>query len=752
MKRNLNHSRSQKFQAAATVAFALVGASACSSQATQTFTPQTRAGQVQATIDQCVSNPDACRSSPANHWVTPAPAPAADSRIVGNEGGSPPTATSGGGDSGPSGKPDSSGKAYTSGDGSKPVVTVDTTYPQRPVEQKPVTSPPVVDQGGKGSSKPITQSSGNGTVSGTAVGGTSGASGGNHGGNGGNTSGGNGGGGTTSGDNTGGNTGGNSTGSSGGNSGGNSNSNGSVSGSPVADDTTGNDTSGSGPVAHHDGGALAGSGEPPAPIPPSDGNVTVDPSLDGIKQQIRNRLLDLSQIGRISPDQFDRAESIVGVLAVSSLDAMDAQGLRSGAVSSDVWSDSYWPTANGLLANRYADSAFPHMLYTDANASADAQSRDAYFNQVTLFPKVAAFIAAYLGQTSEQDSLDNLSPAEKYDMLVGDKSFGLTRRMISEGQGYYSSSHRVESWMGICHGWAPASFSFARPKAVVTLPSADGQKTLNFYPADIKALGSLLFAKVNIPRNFDRGLRFVGRRCEYERLNRSDSQGHHAWNVNSSAGDTQLANDCLFDLNPSTWHLTMVNQVGSQHRSFIMDARNDRQVWNHPIVSYRYDYFNPETHAVVGTLGEAKVNVAQFQHDIWKNYRSAKTLGQATSVAGVHMEVTYRIETTPNHSLQAADATATVEYFYDLELDSSGKPIGGVWYKDTYPDFVWDFAPSVHPWGRGDFTIYNSDSRNVTWNADGAVPAAWLPGAQASSQYGQPLAHVVEALFNKASQ
>src|SRR3954451_13614937 len=60
-------------------------------------------------------------------------------------------------------------------------------------------------------------------------------------------------------------------------------------------------------------------------------------------------------------------------------------------------------------------------------------------------------------------SVDRLSPAEKYDLLVGDRNKTLTRFMISEGLPYYQRTGKVETWMGYCHGWAPASFMMPRP-------------------------------------------------------------------------------------------------------------------------------------------------------------------------------------------------------------------------------------------------------------------------------------------------
>ena len=54
-----------------------------------------------------------------------------------------------------------------------------------------------------------------------------------------------------------------------------------------------------------------------------------------------------------------------------------------------------------------------------------------------------------------------LSPAEKYDLLVGDANYGLTKQMWNAGKGYHDRYGSVESWMGYCHGWAPAAYAVA---------------------------------------------------------------------------------------------------------------------------------------------------------------------------------------------------------------------------------------------------------------------------------------------------
>jgi hypothetical protein len=42
------------------------------------------------------------------------------------------------------------------------------------------------------------------------------------------------------------------------------------------------------------------------------------------------------------------------------------------------------------------------------------------------------------------------------------KIFTLTQANAEGGRYYYENYGNVEAWMGICHGWAPASYMMKR--------------------------------------------------------------------------------------------------------------------------------------------------------------------------------------------------------------------------------------------------------------------------------------------------
>jgi hypothetical protein len=424
-------------------------------------------------------------------------------------------------------------------------------------------------------------------------------------------------------------------------------------------------------------------------------------------------LVCLDQIlpGRAPFQENDLVEDVVDVPAtqiVRTLEGLEQKKLLAAKLSTSPWSSTYWPIYQGQLGARYADPQFP--------GSEDWQENRAYIEK-----KPASDIAG----AGNRAALDNLSPAEKYDLLVGDSSFALTEANWRDGRQYYESSnpHVVETWMGICHGWSPAAYMMPRPVKIVTLVAADGRTKLTFFPADIKALGCLLWAKTN-PTT-----RFIGGRCD-DKDPATDENG-------------RVISQDSFDTNPGTWHLAVTNQLGIARRSMVIDASYDYEVWNQPLVSYNYGYFNPVTRKLVTSLRDARVSRAAFTNDKFAKYRSPS----AQAMVGISMNLVYVAETMPTHATTDSakqDRLVTVSYFYDVELDGHGNILGGEWYVNKHPDFLWTPPAGAQAISNGD------DAAGGGWDTHGPVPQSWRDAAVAASCDGQPLAKIVNALFTLA--
>jgi hypothetical protein len=285
---------------------------------------------------------------------------------------------------------------------------------------------------------------------------------------------------------------------------------------------------------------------------------------------------------------------------------------------------------------------------------------------------------------------------------------------------------KVESWMGICDGWAAASYMLPRPTRSVTVLAANGGPKITFYPDDIKALASLLWASASTVS------RFIGRRCT-EKKPPTDANG-------------RVLSADAFDTNPGTWHMAVVNQLGVAGRSLVMDATYDYEVWNQPVVGYEYRYFNPQAMRLAPTLKDATVTRSAYTRDRFEQYRSR----DAASYVGIVMQVSYMVETEPKHRSSdgpSSDDANTVTYQYDLELDAADKIIGGEWFTGkAHPDFLWTPPPGAR--------AISPDEAMATgaWDAGQPLPDSWSRAGMSAAGGGMPLARIVDALIQFANQ
>ena len=401
----------------------------------------------------------------------------------------------------------------------------------------------------------------------------------------------------------------------------------------------------------------------------------------------------------------DNAADLVDDFAYNNLQAMADEQLTSAKIAENPWSDDYWAIYQGILGNRYSDPnnpSSPHWLenkeYIDSNP------------------------AATILQSSDTAQINMLSPSEKYDALIGDNAGLLTNAMWAEGEYYYKTFSEVETWMGICHGWAPAAYMLARPTNAVTLTTSEGIP-ITFYPSDIKALATLLWANISTPS------RFIGGRCNDKEAATDPENGRN------------ISDDC-FDTNPATWHMAIVNQIGVSKRSLVVDATYDYEVWNQPALAYEYRYVNLNTDQATHQLSDALLDIKEYNNDPFAKYRS----NLATHIVGIAMSFDYMVETSPTSATSDTpdnDAIFNVRYLYDLELDSTGKIIGGEWRSNLHPDFLWTPAPDAKA-----VTLFEDQATDSWTQADSPLPINWQVAAQqAATQQRAPLAKIVDQLL-----
>lgn len=420
----------------------------------------------------------------------------------------------------------------------------------------------------------------------------------------------------------------------------------------------------------------------------------------------------------------------------SNLYVLDEKKLLQAEVTTHPWSDDYWPIRKGILGARYAFSDFRRIdRYIDAKKYIFGDLSIQSATREDLIPEI------------NSSSVQTLSPSEKYDLLVGDSKMSLTKAMWREGWSYYKSSGEVEKWMGICHGWAPAAYMLPRPRRAITMIGVDGTE-IDFYPSDIKGLASLLWARGEMVQSNGRAADnlFIGGRCNTKNPAKDSNTGR--------VFDTEC-----FDNNPSTWHLAVVNKIGIHDQSLILDATFDYEVWNQPIVKYQYSYFNPATQKAVDRIEDARVDlrkttlngesVLTFKGDTFGAFRKVRNYAQEnqplpTHVIGIVMDLTYTVETQPTHATidhPGKDLTKTVRYYYDLEITENGDAVGGEWYSNKHPDFLW--TPPLKTRAVSPF----ENLAQGEWDRDGALPKSWIKPAIQAAQSGLPLARIVETLI-----
>lgn len=402
-----------------------------------------------------------------------------------------------------------------------------------------------------------------------------------------------------------------------------------------------------------------------------------------------------------TPNPLVEAQSFVepGARLVDKLQQMENRGFLNVTVTPIPWSGSYWPFYKGMTGARYADPRFP-------------DSR----NWATNYQYIVAHPASL--NSGDPDFINSLSPAEKYDLAVGDSDMTLTKFAWQAGRGALEKYGVVASWLGICHGWSGAAHMGAKyPNQPVTV-TAPGGTEITFYPDDVQALQSMLWANAPLPT------RMLGTRCYQTRP--------------PATGAGRILSPSCFDIDPAAWHLAIINQLAVQRRSVVVDTTYDAEVWNFAVPKISYTYFNPQTLRQYDSVKPALVRIRDFWRDKFSSYRAPG----AQYVVGIVMDVSYARAITPTVRLPTTPPDLkTIRYMYDLEVDDDGNLVGGEWYNLAHPDFMWTFAAGAQATAPSEKPLLEE-----TWSPTSEFPSEWLPAAHDASTKGIPLFSFIRAL------
>jgi hypothetical protein len=383
---------------------------------------------------------------------------------------------------------------------------------------------------------------------------------------------------------------------------------------------------------------------------------------------------------------------------------MEARGLNKRDTTKRPWGGSFWPLAQGMVGNNYQDKDYTTFIFSaHRHLSWRKNVRDYKKRRESIHPNIMSL---------SESELAKLAPSEKYDLLLGDTSFDLTNRVWAHAEkwgeekrwGYLSSidlpeGYRIPTanklmalWEGICHGWAVAAGHSERPEKTVWVRLPNG-KRMPFYPNDIKALVSMMWANSTIQDN----VIVEGMRCNRKNPDR-DKHGRYI-DTEIDRDDTELLPRCA-DVHPGIFHVATMNILGIEGRSFVVDINPEAPITNQPVSGYELEYFNPRT-GKTGPLFQSILSVKDYgDKDIYQENRHPQT----THIVGVQMTLKYIDWEYPRkretNSIED-DKTGKMDFNYDLELNANGDVIGGQWRvrkkggkrfligKTGQPDFFW---------------------------------------------------------------
>ncbi len=393
--------------------------------------------------------------------------------------------------------------------------------------------------------------------------------------------------------------------------------------------------------------------------------------------------LQLSGLAGAKAEEFiayDEVRDFIGRRDILlTLEEVEARGLRQAQAARQPWSDTYWPDMGGSIAAPYAAPGYHGLPWSYSHnlgfISGGVEFAERDFDHLT----------------EEQIAL--LSPAQKYDLLLGDRDFTFTHRVL-DSTTQLGRWGQMAMWSGICHGWSPASIQYERPEQAFTVRGQAGH-SIRFYPSDVKALMDYLWAK-SYAQNY---VKVKGWQC---RDGRRDLTG-------------RLMDPKCLDVNPAEVFLAIVGQIGQNRRALVMDRSYGRSVQNQPTFRYSFRYVRLNNGFVTDRLERARLRRGSFVDPFYR-HRSPRT----QDLVGIEMTLSYTKETSPSHRETDGpefDRVYDITIRMSLELDSQGKIVGGEWHEEgwdprrptlisdmeyAHPDILWVVPSDLKAWSTAD--------------------------------------------------
>jgi hypothetical protein len=308
-----------------------------------------------------------------------------------------------------------------------------------------------------------------------------------------------------------------------------------------------------------------------------------------------------------------------------------------------IWSENYWPSMLGGIAYRW---------------NKEPNSEPFKYKKPT---------KAELAKMSVSE-LEQLSPAEKYDIYMSDDKYTLTNKVLG------MNSPEELWWEGICDGWSMAAVNHAEPQRV-DLMSKDKSVVVPFGSTDVKGLLSFYYAKV---QGKDAPYARVGTRCSV--LGKVPGEAFPEDTDRDMPNSRDALSENCRDTNAGAFHVVITNMIGIIDHGFIAEVDRFNDVWNQPVGAYTSEIFDEGQSPTMEQRRNGISKIVRVKLDMI--YGEELNLLRDPGEEGGYVSMD-PVTGTP------AQTTSIRSYEYTLELNIKGEIVGGEWISESRPDFLW---------------------------------------------------------------
>lgn len=283
------------------------------------------------------------------------------------------------------------------------------------------------------------------------------------------------------------------------------------------------------------------------------------------------------------------------------------------------WAGNYFPMTKGGLAHRWAGPP-----------EQKKKTKEQWQQQADL-------------DKLSPEEISRLSPAEKYDLWVGDKELSVTRHELN-----YRGPLRptpVQDWEGFCNGVRCAGINLPEPTAPITVKNPNGVE-ITFQPADLKALAGASYFYVE----------------NYAQIGTPSAKG---------AAEAQP--------HPVVFDIALRAYLADNKKAFVIDSNLGPEIWNESVIGYKREV----KRAAVSSLWRRFMNPGV--HSVVRVSTQLETLG----------EISIENSNKPTkEAVAAGKMMKTTKLSYLLYLDKNGRAVDGRWENGSLGgqrgvDFAW---------------------------------------------------------------